>query len=353
MPGNGLGPLVVSGRPFGRIANGRDFSPAAVASFSGAGGTPPSPIDLETGPVRRRPRLGRPSRRRIARFGAIRPRGSEPRRGGPATSSEPPARNARSRSPTESGRAEVSPRRIVLHAVFSIRDRWSGRSPSSRDGSGNRGSFREGSGDKGLEFHDGHAARYEKKIRGNPAGLTDVYARLSSRNRAIRRRRRGCRERKTDEPLRDPDFRMTPASRRSISRRAAFMSARQPRTARRRPSGNSRARSSRGFRTPVRQGLVAMEACSPPRRRRRVALAAGRAVLAIAPTCAIRSRLRVNDAADAETNAAAVRRPGMRFVEPKSPDRQAAAILRRRGGSPREPARGWRAACAARWPRSA
>ena len=83
-----------------------------------------------------------------------------------------------------------------------------------------------------------------------------------------------------------------------------------------------------------------MEACSTFPHRGRVALAAGHEVRPIAPTCASRSRARENAAAAAEAIATAVRQPGMRFVEPKSLDRRAAAILSRRSGSSCRPAQG-------------
>ena len=65
--------------------------------------------------------------------------------------------------------------------------------------------------------------------------------------------------------------------------------------------------------------LVAMEACSTAHHWGRFALAAGHDVRTIAPTCASRSRAHENAGIDA----AAVRQPCMRFVEPKSQDRQA------------------------------
>ena len=72
---------------------------------------------------------------------------------------------------------------------------------------------------------------------------------------------------------------------------------------------------------------VGTEACSTSCHRGRIDRAAGREVRLINPSCASRSRARENDAADAEAIAAAVRQSGMRFMEPKSLDRQSAAIL--------------------------
>ena len=75
-------------------------------------------------------------------------------------------------------------------------------------------------------------------------------------------------------------------------------------------------------------GLVVMEACSTSHRWGRCAMAAGHEVRMIAPSCVKPFLKRVkNDAADAEAIATAVRQPGMRFVVPKSLDRQSAAIL--------------------------